>query len=362
MPLITGTDTTQKGYTAGKDNHGIYIIAVDRSGYIHVCGGMHSALITYWRSDRPEDISSFTRHMPDAKRPAGKQPCPIAGHITFPHFFSDRHGQLFWTCQQGCGPLCSYDESTKLWTALGRELGTMSPKAKTNDEISFFYEDNKRYSTPDLDRVKGGMSAKGFDVAWDSKNRMHMAIVLLNIDLHGKQRGTGGATDLLYAYSDDGGKTVFKSNETQIQLPIRAEAGSNQGEVILNENDASLNGVTYIAVDKADRPIIWCHSHTTGDHCFRLESGHWVDYPTAPVAGSISTDPSGVMIGLNKRDCFTRFLNLDGRNTQTLDLPVLKYDKAHYNNTGELIWTSLTGNATSATYTIHRTVYDRVSK
>ncbi|MEI7652354.1 MAG: BNR-4 repeat-containing protein [Verrucomicrobiota bacterium] len=362
MPLVKGTDTEEKGYRARKDNHSIYIIAVDGSGYIHVCGGMHSALITYWRSDRPENVSSFSRYTPDDKQPPGKQPCPIAGHITFPHFFSDHHGQLFWSCHQGCGPLCSYDETTKLWTALGSKLGTMASSAKERDYISFFYEDNKSYSTPDPDRVKGGMTSRGFDLAWDSKNRMHMAIGLLNIDAHAKGRHTGSATDILYAYSDDGGKTVFKSNGKQIQLPIRAEAGPNQGEVILTANDVSVSSQPVIAVDKEDRPVIWCHSYKTGDHCFRLESGQWVDHPTAPVAGSISTDPGGVMVGRTKKDCFTRFWNLDGRNVQTLDFPVLNYDKAYYQHTGELIWTSLSGKSTSSTYTIHRTVFDRVSK
>lgn len=362
QPLVTGTDTKEKGYTARQDNHGIYIIAVDRAGYIHVCGGMHSALITYWRSDRPEDISSFTRYMLDDKQPPGKQPCPIAGHITFPHFFSDRHGQLFWTCAQGCGPLCSYDEKTKLWTALGRELGSMARSAKERDYISFYYEDNKSYSTPDPDRVKGGMTSRGFDLAWDSKNRMHMAIGLLNVDAHAKGRHTGSATDILYAYSDDGGKTVFKSDGTKIQLPIRAEAGPNQGEVILTANDVSISSQPVIAVDKEGRPIVWCHSYKTGDHCFRLESGQWVDHPTAPVAGSISTDPIGVMVGRTKRECFTRFRNLDGSNIQTLDLPVLNYDKAYCQHTGELIWTSLSGKSTNCTYTIHRTVFNGESK
>ena len=126
LPLVTVKDANQKqkGYTASSDNHTVYIIDVDRSGYIHVCGGMHTSGVVYWRSDRPEDISSFTRIMPDDRLPPGTQPCPIAGTITFPFFFSDRPGQLFWTAAQGCGPLCSYDETKKLWTALGSPLGT----------------------------------------------------------------------------------------------------------------------------------------------------------------------------------------------------------------------------------------------
>ena len=364
LPLVTVKDTTpkhNKGYTASSDNHTVYIIAVDRSGYIHVCGGMHSSPIVYWRSDRPEDISSFTRIMPDDKRPPATQPCPIAGSITFPKFFSDRHGQWFWTCVQGCGPLCAYDETKKLWTALGNPLGTIGKSKRRSDEISFNYTDKTSHSTTDTTVVKGGLSQKRFSVAWDSHSRMHMVFGLLNRHTYIGDRGS--AHTILYAYSDDGGKMVFKSNGERIQLPILSDAGSNQGEVILSEGDSEAQ----IAVDKADRPMIWCHSQT-GNHCFRLESGRWVDYPTAPVGigGVFSTDPSGVVIcnhhHKQDKEVFTRFWNPDGRNSEVLDLPVKGYDREYYRDTGELVWTSLSGNNTSATYTIHRTVFDRVSQ
>ena len=362
LPLVTGKDTAQKGNTAPSDNHCLYIIAVDRSGYIHVCGGMHSSKIVYWRSDRPEDISSFTRIMPDDRLPPDTQPCPIAGSITFPQFFSDRQGKLFWNAVQGCGPLCSYDDTKKLWTALGNPLGALvRNERKHGEEISFCYTDKTSHATTDTTVIKGGLSQKHFSVAWDSTNRMHMVFGLLNRHTYIGDRGS--AHTILYAYSDDGGKTVFKSNGERIQLPILPDAGSHQAEVITSEGDAQAQ----IAVDKADRPMIWCHSQT-GNHCFRLESGRWVDYPAAPdgVGGVFSTDPSGVVIcnhhHKQDKECFRRFWNPDGRNSKTLDLPVKGYDRDYYRDTGELVWTSLHGNTTSATYTIHRTVFKPVAK
>jgi len=369
LPLVTGKDTTQKGYTAPSDNHSVYIIDVDRAGYIHVCGGMHSAKIIYWRSDRPEDISSFTRIMPDDRLPPDTQPCPIPGGInfgiTFPFFFSDRNGKLFWTAAQGCGPLCSYDENKKLWTALGKPLSTIGKSKRHNrnsdDGISFYYTDKTSHVTTDTTIVKGGLGIKHLSMVWDSNNRMHMAFGLLN--RHTYSGDPGFAYTILYAYSDDGGKIVYKSNGEQMQLPICPDAGSNQGEVITSEGDPHVQ----IAVDKADRPMIWFQSKT-GNHCFRLESGRWVDYPTAPdgVGGVFSTDPSGVVICNHHykqdKEVFTRFWNPDGRNTQTLDLPVKGYDRAYYRDTGELVWTSLHGGTTSATYTIHRTVFNDVKK
>ena len=366
LPLGTVNKDSTKLKSAPSDNHCVYIIDVDRAGYIHVCGGMHSSRINYWRSDKPEDISSFTRIMPDDTLPPDTQPCPIAGSITFPRFFSDRHGKLFWTAVQGCGPLCSYDETTKLWTALGDQLGELARKPrKQGDQISFYYTDKSKHATTDTTKVKGGLSQKGFSVTWDSKDRMHMLIVLLNRNTYiGDHKS---AHTVLYAYSDDGGKTVYQSNGERIQLPISPDAGPHQGEVMISDSD----GDSHIAMDKADRPIIWCYSGKTGQHCFRLESGRWVDYHVAPVGGDLSTDPSGVLICKHhKHDNdygFTRFWNPDGRNSQTIDLPVKVkgYDQEYYRDTGELVWTSdyaLHGKTKSANYAIHRTVFDRMKK
>jgi len=360
LPLVTVKDDnpTQKGYTASSDNHCVYTIDVDRSGYIHVCGGMHSSPMVYWRSDRPEDISSFTRVGPDDKLPPDTQPCPISRSTTFPAFFSDRHGKLFWTSLQGSGPLCSYDETKKLWTALGNPLGPIGKNKNRNQDISFYYTDKSQHDTTDTTIIKGGLSQKYFGVAWDSKDRMHMVFGLLN--KHTYKGNDESAHSILYAYSDDGGKTVYKSNGQRIKLPIFPDAGSHQGEVITSEGGAQAQ----IAVDKANRPMIFCCDTQSVHHCFRLESRQWVDYPSAPDSrgGAYSTDPNGVVICSHKQ-VFTRFWNPDGRNSQTLDLDVKGYDAEYYRNTGELVWTSLSGRGPdNATYTMHRTVFDRVSK
>ena len=366
LPLIAVEDPNRektKGYTASGDNHTVYIIAVDRAGYIHVCGGMHSSKIVYWRSDKPEDISSFTRIMPDAKLPERTQPCPIAGSITFPEFHSDRHGQLFWTALQGCGPLCSYDETKKLWTAFGNPLDAIGEnKKRKSDDISFYYTDKTGHDTTDTSVVKGGLSQKKFKVAWDRNGRMHMVFGLLNRHIYIGDRGS--AHSVLYAYSDDGGKTVHKSNGEPIQLPITPDAGPHQGEVITSKG----NNMGRIVVDKANRPMIWFTSGTgdhygAGDHCVRLESGRWVEVASAPRGGDL--DPNGVMIckdDKQDRDGLTRYWGPDLRNSRHLDFPVTGYDPEYYRDTGELVWTSLKGDTDKATYIIHRTVFDRVSK
>jgi len=183
---------------------------------------------------------------------------------------------------------------------------------------------------------------------------MHMVFGMQYKDTYKGDRAS--AHTILCAYSDDGGKTVFKSNGEQIQLPIRTEKGPHQGEVILSEGQ----GGAQIAVDKADRPMIWCQSQAD-HHCFRLESGRWVDYPATPGGKEVSTDPSGVMISKHYGGGFARFWPPDGSNSKPIDLPVQGYDREYYRDTGELVWTSLHGNTKSATYTMLRTVFDPVS-
>ena len=44
-----------------------------------------------------------------------------------------------------------------------------------------------------------------------------------------------------YAWSDDGGKTIFKSDGSPIQWPVRAEAGPNQ--LVLSPKTPGLVGI-----------------------------------------------------------------------------------------------------------------------
>jgi len=45
--------------TTGWDSHDYITLAVDDSGYIHVCGNMHNVPLVYFRSSKPRSIDSF---------------------------------------------------------------------------------------------------------------------------------------------------------------------------------------------------------------------------------------------------------------------------------------------------------------
>lgn len=341
--LVAGTDPKVRGYCISDNNHKTWEIAVDRAGYIHVSGDMHTRMdMGYWRSDKPEDISSFTQIEWEDKPPGTPLRCPISRGTTFPHFRKDRKGQLFWSAQQSSSflPFCSYDETTKRWTSLG------GPKPVKGGEIGLAWTPAGAH---DISNEKSKFSASSFAPVWDSNNRLHMMIGMLDKDTHGPHP-PGVGTDIIYAYSDDGGRTAHRADGTPVQYPIRASSGpsDNRGDILLEEmsapNNNWLNRNAGISLDKADRPIITVESYTTGRHCFRLESGHWVDHPDGKGLEVRATDPSPII--------------------DTLHLRVWKnrYDENYYRDTGELVWVSVDGYRTKATYTVHRTVVSGLKK
>ncbi len=341
--LVGGTDPAVRGYHISGNNHKIWDVAVDRAGYIHVTGDMHTRdKMGYWRSDKPEDISSFTEIEWEDKPHGTPLRCPISQNTTFPFFWKDRKGQLFWSAMQSSSflPFCSYDETTKLWTPLG------GPGAKGgNIRLAWTSGGTRNVSNP-----KSKFSSSHFTPVWDSSNRLHMVIGMLDTTFCGAHPVPVGS-HILYAYSDDGGKTAHRADGTLIQYPIRASSGSsaNRGDIILEEmkDDPKhnwLNPGASLSLDKDDRPMISVESYSTGKHYFRLESGKWVEHPGGKGLEARSPDPKQII--------------------DALHLPVMKhgYDKNYFRDTGELVWVSVEGSRDKATYTIHRTVFNGVKK
>ena len=197
---------------------------------------------------------------------------------------------------------------------------------------------------------KGGFSASSFAAAWDSNNRLHMVIGMLDKDTHGPHP-LGIGTSILYAYSDDGGKTVHRADGTRIQYPICASSGpeANRGDIILEEmkddpNHKWLNRNAGLYLDKTGRPVIAVSSYTTGRHYFRLEDRKWVEHPEGKGLEAKATDPRDIINALHLRVWNNR------------------YDKNYFRDTGELVWVSVDGYRAKATYIVHRTVFNGEKK
>ena len=146
----------KEDYKIPFDNHHEYSIGVDEEGYIHVTGDMHNyprrsekhlperyqnGDIMYWKSDEPESIDSFTWLGDDTGV------CPTGTGISYPTFFNDYHGKLFFTSRvfsrsshgigkKNCANLSAYNSSTGQWTEMGKAHSDIY------DKQTIFLEDN----------------------------------------------------------------------------------------------------------------------------------------------------------------------------------------------------------------------------
>ncbi|MCU0915912.1 MAG: BNR repeat-containing protein [Planctomycetes bacterium] len=98
--------------TLGWDSHNYVTMAVDRQGYLHVCGNMHVAPLVYFRSDRPREVSSL-RRVPAMTGEAEQR-------VTYPKFFRTPAGALLFLYRDGRSGdgrtlVNVYDETSRTW-------------------------------------------------------------------------------------------------------------------------------------------------------------------------------------------------------------------------------------------------------
>ena len=217
-------------------------IAVDKMGYIHIVADVHNQDWIYYISNNPESIGSFTKHNP------GTSQCPDGVDITYPEFFKDVNNELYLTYRHQTqfngevagkmgGAIAKYNTESKSWTMLG---GTSHGGDKT------------------MIWANGGAGKKGFyqkpliRLFWDSTNRMHLVSTVAVENAPNKSYD--GMTDVLYAYSDDGGFIWKKSNGTKIDnLPLTRKNAS----VIVNRSSEKdiVSGARVVAFNR-NKPVV----------------------------------------------------------------------------------------------------------
>jgi hypothetical protein len=265
------------GHVTGADPHRYYFIAADSLGHIHVSGDMHSsAHVKHWVSKRPEDISEFvyTSDQGEDKRPQGH-------NVTYPHFFRSPDGVLYHSirCAEpvwGIG-ISVLDAKTQTWSMLGADV----PAADISHKGRARHAKGKPLTAWE-DNGEGGdfsYTQPHAHICWDKDKRMHLVFGLLNENTpSSKGRHTG--SDVLYAYSDDGGKTFCRGDGTKIELPMRAEAGPHQADVVYSRHDGPPPWVDLnpgIAIDEKNRPVVKVLDHKTGRHTMVLDKGKWTE-------------------------------------------------------------------------------------
>jgi hypothetical protein len=117
----------------GWDSHNRIAMAIDRYNCIHLSGNMHNDSLTYFKTTRPNDISSFERVFPQVK---------LEDELssTYPNFIKGANDELIFSYRKGGsgnGITISntYDERTKSFTRLTDQplfdgLGQMSAYAR----------------------------------------------------------------------------------------------------------------------------------------------------------------------------------------------------------------------------------------
>lgn len=318
-------DTENNGKTDSDLYHVISSIALDKNGFIHVTGNMHGTPYyfrnrnrddfpykdytwQYFVSKRPYDIREFEfvgdeDQVPDdlAKECWYRWPVeevsarvPTACNVTYPFFATDRNGELYLGYRERVqfnqsshrgnmgSDVSKYNAATKTWQQLG---GKDYPK-------DYFNRDHMQMSTLfwTPKRTEDSIHYQPFKprIIFDRNNRMH---VLTGMQRYSNTTSGGelnAITDVVYAYSDDGGQTFKKASGNRYnQLPIT----DISGDIVYSEPDnipGRMHNYTALAVSPEGQPYVTLTNTVSWQVLWRtFENNRW-QVPT-----NDSTPPSG---------------------------------------------------------------------
>ncbi len=277
-------------------------IALDKQGYIHVAYNMHNMPWQYSVSEKPYDISNFkfrgqsvTLGEIETVKFQNKTSFPQIGsaaipgnQVTYPMFFSDRHGDIYltyrfalkparhWGKRAFAGAIAKYDVVTQRWWPLGGAFPISTADAvlfggsQQATQTPFAFEDTYSVYLPTL--------------AFDANNGMH-------IFLNWRPGGAGMDTiNPSYAFSPDG-ERFFKSDGQAYKMPISLA----QSDVIVRpyEKFYAPKSVTVLANGS---PAVVIQPLSGGRQLVTLDSinKHWNAPEAMPAAASeIVVDSQG---------------------------------------------------------------------
>ncbi|MBN2458120.1 BNR-4 repeat-containing protein [Candidatus Woesearchaeota archaeon] len=227
----------------GWDSHNSIKMAIDDNEDIHLAGNMHVSPLTYFRTTRPLDITSFKK--------IDNMVGSMETKVTYPIFFRGPENEFIFTYRDGSSGngqnyYNAYDHNTKTW-------GRFLDKALVSGE--------------------GLMNAYYSDPVKDKEGIFHLV---------GIWRDNGDASsnhDIFYAKSVD-----FLNWETAsgniIDLPITI----NNCDIVdpVPVGGGAINGNVKIGFDTQSRPIVSYHKYdsdgNTQIYNARLEDGIWKIY------------------------------------------------------------------------------------
>lgn len=196
---------------AEENEHCVFVIAVDKNGYIHIAGNMHADPIRYVVSNSPENINAW-----NTKGMTGQG----EGQVTYPSFVKRRNGDLLFFYRNGISSssnvqLNKYNANTQNWEKVQTNLLDGRP---TSEGVYYNH------------------------IAVDSSDVIHMMFMWRTLS-------GGGITnsDVGYAKSSDGGITWKRTNGTTYTLPIthnnQEVAMPSSGRGLLNQSGLEADGL-----------------------------------------------------------------------------------------------------------------------
>ncbi len=93
MPPTTREEAGGTSTVLGWDSHNSVTLGIDKEGFIHLSGNMHVNPLTYFRSTKPNDISTLVQHMEMVGE--NEKRC------TYPHFMLTKEGELLFHYRDG---------------------------------------------------------------------------------------------------------------------------------------------------------------------------------------------------------------------------------------------------------------------
>jgi hypothetical protein len=194
------------------DEHNVYVIALDRDGYVHVAGNMHASPLRYVRSVRPGDITRWTTASMIGTEESA---------MTYPVFVRRRDGSLLFLYRQGGsgnGDVYLNAYAGGRWTRVAKVID-----GRASDESPYL-----------------------FHVSVDDQDVLHLMFVWRRT---GEESSNG---DLSYARSPDGGTHWERANGRTVPVPITHA----RAEIVVNTARAGyrLSNAGGLETDSLGRP------------------------------------------------------------------------------------------------------------
>lgn len=261
MPAYMAAQTST---VLGWDSHNDIVMMMDAAGHLHLSGNMHCNALTYFRTQKPGDITTFEQHFSMTGQ--------LEDRCTYPHFLVGEQGDLIFHYRHGSSGngleiYNVYDHKMQTWRRLLDQ-----PLTDGQDQMNAYL--HEPYLGPD----------NSFHLSWVWRDTPDCKT---NHDL-----SYARSRNLVDWFTADGRPIVLPmtlQTEGVIVDPVPAEGGI-------------INGSGKIGFDHQHRPILTYHKFDAAGHTqaynARLEDGKWIVYQTSDWdyrwffegGGSISND------------------------------------------------------------------------